>query len=261
MAQVGRRAYRQAQEAPWAAWDATDGAAGGGLGAALRLGEVPRAALVAIAVLAVTSVALGAVLFDRLSDGSFTVAVSDAQEEVREDGEADAAAQGSPEVDGAAPQAEGDVDTGGPALRVHVAGAVAAPGVYGLDEGARVLDAVEAAGGFADDADPSALNLAEPLTDGCKVTVPAVGQQVAGVSEASAVEPASSGSAAADATVNINTAGVEELQELPGVGEATAEAIVRDREQNGPFSSPEDIMRVSGIGEKKFERMRDMVSV
>lgn len=138
-------------------------------------------------------------------------------------------------------------------LIVHVDGAVASPGVYGLPEGARVGDAVDAAGGLAEGADTTALNLAAPLSDGQKVLVPIEGEAGgAGAQE---------GSGTGAGLVNLNTAGVEDLDELPGVGEATARAIVEDRELNGPFSAPEDLMRVSGIGEKKFARLEGMVCV
>lgn len=138
---------------------------------------------------------------------------------------------------------------------VHVDGAVSAPGVYELAEGDRVRDAVEAAGGLAEGADTSQMNLAATVADGEKVHVPVVGETVA-------APPGGTGSAGAvPGPVNINTADVEELDTLPGVGEATAQAIVEDRERNGPFASPEDLMRVSGIGERKFERLEGLVCV
>lgn len=140
-------------------------------------------------------------------------------------------------------------------LVVHVDGMVGMPGVYELAEGARVSDAVTAAGGLAGGADTSSLNLAAPLADGEKVHVPREGETLA---------PGVSDEAADDATtgpINLNAATAEELDALPGVGEATARAIVEDREANGPFTTPEDLMRVSGIGEKKFERIRGLVCV
>ena len=137
---------------------------------------------------------------------------------------------------------------------VHVDGAVGAPGVYELKAGARVGEAVDAAGGLADDADTSTLNLAAEVADGEKVYVPHEGEPAPAEGDGSA----SGGSAS---PVNINTAGVEELDELPGVGEATARAIVEDRETNGPFSTPEDLMRVSGIGEKKFAKLEGSICV
>lgn len=148
-------------------------------------------------------------------------------------------------------------------LVVHVDGAVAAPGVYELPAGSRADDAVRAAGGLAEGADTSALNLAAPVSDGEKVHVPREGEDAP-----AATSPTSSGEAAGAATgaaaqplVNINTASAEELDVLPGVGPATAVAIVEDREANGPFSSPEDLMRVSGIGEKKYARLEAMICV
>lgn len=158
----------------------------------------------------------------------------------------------------AAPQAdEGSREEPVPVV-VHVDGAVASPGVYELaGEGVRVGDAVEAAGGLLDEADLSTVNLAAPVHDGEKVHVPAEGEEPAVVAEAAVGGSAPAG----DGTVDINTAGLEELMALPGVGEATAAAIIEDRERLGPFDSPEDIMRVSGIGEKKFERMREKIRV
>lgn len=145
---------------------------------------------------------------------------------------------------------------------VHVDGAVASPGVYALlMEDPRVEDAVEAAGGLAEGADTTTLNLAAPVADGTKVHVPAEGE----AAQAAPGEAASAaGTAAAPGSgglVNINTADAAALQTLPGVGEATASAIIQDREQNGPFSSTEDLMRVSGIGEKKFAKVRDLICV
>ena len=147
---------------------------------------------------------------------------------------------------------------------VHVDGAVKKPGVYELDlpEGARVADVVDAAGGLSKDADTTSLNLAACVEDAMKVHVPAKGEAV-GTSqpETSQAAAANSPSRVSTGLININTASSEQLDDLPGVGEATANAIVRDREANGPYKSPEDLMRVSGIGEKKFEKMKDKICV
>lgn len=145
-------------------------------------------------------------------------------------------------------------DEGAKTLVVHVDGAVENPGVYELDPGARVADAVLSAGGLAEGADTSSVNLASLLSDGQKVHVPIEGEPVSGVSGGGA-------EAGEGALVNLNLATVEELDGLPGIGEATARAIVEDREQNGPFGSPEDLMRVSGIGEKKFAKLEAMICV
>ncbi len=148
---------------------------------------------------------------------------------------------------------------------VHVDGRVAAPGVYELVEGvARVNDAILAAGGLTAEADTSTLNLASKVTDGQKIYVPAVGeQQVAAEAEgATAVSASGSGGASsAGALININLATADELQTLSGVGEATAKAIIEDRQNNGQFTCVEDLMRVPGIGEKKFEKIRDRICV
>lgn len=146
---------------------------------------------------------------------------------------------------------------------VHVDGAVAAPGVYVLAEGSRVNDAVLAAGGLTEEADTSTTNLAAPVTDGAKVHVPTEGELAApvavGEDSSGAVSPGSG--SATSGLVNINTAASAELQTLSGVGEATAQSIIEDRESNGPFASPEDLMRVSGIGEKKFAKIKDHICV
>ncbi len=142
------------------------------------------------------------------------------------------------------------------ALVVHVAGAVTAPGLVEVPAGARVADAVAAAGGFSPDADRSALNLAEPLADGVRVLVPRVGE-VAVVPGISGAGPERS----VDRPIDLNRATADQLDELPGVGPATAAAIVEHRERNGPFASVEDLESVPGIGPAKLERIRDHVSV
>ncbi len=151
-----------------------------------------------------------------------------------------------------------------PSMVVHVDGMVASPGVYRLQgDSLRVHDAVEAAGGLAEGADTSHMNLAEPLADGEKVHVPAMGEQDADdqAQESGATGAGGSVSPSSGGIVNINTATVAELTALPGVGEATAAEIIRDREANGAFRSVEDLMRVSGIGEKKFAKLKDRIRV
>jgi competence protein ComEA len=144
-------------------------------------------------------------------------------------------------------------------LVVHVAGAVAAPGVYELPGAARAADAVTAAGGATADAELDALNLAAPLQDGERVYVPIVGEPLPPPA------PVSPGSANAPALppgpVNVNRAAAEELQGLPGVGPATAQAIVADREANGPFASVDELERVRGIGPAKLAVIRPLVTV
>lgn len=148
-------------------------------------------------------------------------------------------------------------DSAAPAVFVHVTGAVNAPGVYELIEGARVTDAVEKAGGFSEGAATDSLNLARVLLDGEQVVVPTIDQ----VAQSEAVASAGQTTTDSSAKVNINTATLDQLDALPGIGQATAEKIIADREANGPFSSPEDLKRVSGIGDKKYEELADMISV
>jgi competence protein ComEA len=137
---------------------------------------------------------------------------------------------------------------------VDVAGWVREPGVYEFTEGARVIDAIDAAGGARPGALLQALNLAAPLADGTQVLVPREGQE--GVAP-----PPVSGGAVAGGLVNVNTATATELEELPGIGEVIAQAIVDYRTENGPFASVDQLLDVSGIGDATLEDIRDLVSV
>jgi competence protein ComEA len=140
---------------------------------------------------------------------------------------------------------------------VHVAGAVAEPGVYELPSGSRVHVAIDAAGGPLPKARPSALNLAAPLVDGERIYVPRVGEDVP-----VAVDEGTSGpDSAPSGPVDVNHATVDQLDELPGIGPATATAIVDHREQNGPFATVDDLEAVRGIGPAKLDAIRDLVSV
>lgn len=137
---------------------------------------------------------------------------------------------------------------------VHVAGAVTAPGVYRLPTGSRVVDAVQSAGGLTADAQPDAVNLAALLGDGERVYVPRVGEVVPVVSLAA------TGSTAPPGPIDINRASADELDALPGVGPATAAAIVAFRDQHGPFGSVDDLADVRGIGPAKLEALRGLVT-
>jgi competence protein ComEA len=150
-------------------------------------------------------------------------------------------------------------------LVVHVAGEVKNPGVYTLPNGARMIDAVTAAGGATARADLEVINLAMPLTDSSQIYVPAKG--VAAHPTFARPQPGINGVASgsnnvsASGLVNINRASADELDSLPGVGPSTAQAIVDFRVAHGPFGSPEDLMNVKGIGPAKFEAMRKLVGV
>jgi competence protein ComEA len=140
---------------------------------------------------------------------------------------------------------------------VYVAGAVARPGVYPVGAGARVADAVGAAGGTTPEADLDPLNLAARLSDGDRIFVPRKGQAPPPV-----VGPGPTGGGSTPSgPVNLNTATAEQLEALSGVGPATAHAIVTWRQQHGRFRSVQDLLQVRGIGPAKLESLRDQVTV
>jgi competence protein ComEA len=143
---------------------------------------------------------------------------------------------------------------------VQVAGAVRRPGVYEMPPESRVFQAIDKAGGFTPDADEQAITLAACLSDGCRVYVPRVGETAAGASVP--VEPTGGApGAAAAGPLSINSAGVEELDSLPGIGPAIAQDIVTYREANGPFASVDELTEVPGIGPSKLEQLRPLVTL
>ena len=141
-----------------------------------------------------------------------------------------------------------------PRLTVHVVGAVRRPGLYRFDEGSRVADAVERAGGAARKADLSAINLAAPLADGLQVVVPRRMPVAGGAGAAASTAPVPSG------PLRLNTATAEQLDELPGVGPVMAQKIIDYREQNGAFTSVDELDAVPGIGPARLETLRDLVA-
>lgn len=169
---------------------------------------------------------------------------------------------------------------------VHVCGAVASPGVYEMPAGSRVYEAVEKAGGFAEDADCSYVNQAQCLTDGIKLIIPTIeqaktllagGSVMIGIVESSDAAQQTGGvqgivfdsadtggviqSEAADGKININTASEAELCNIPGIGSTRAAAIVAYRQESGGFQKIEDIMNVSGIKEGTYNKIKDKIKV
>lgn len=149
---------------------------------------------------------------------------------------------------------------------VDVVGAVVRPGVHELPAASRVADAIDAAGGFTADADRIRLNLAEPVTDGSRVWVPAIGESsrpdlvpVAGGS--GEVSGADGGRGTGSGTVDINTADAGSLETLPGIGPSLAAAIVEHRRRHGPFATVDNLIDVSGIGPVKLEQIRPRATV
>lgn len=146
---------------------------------------------------------------------------------------------------------------------VHISGEVVSPGVVELPEGSRAFDAIEAAGGFTDSALPESLNLAREVQDGEQLYVLSL------EGSAGEMQPSVQGFASAEegssplpnGLINVNTANQDALESLPGIGSRTAEKIIKERETNGLFASVEDLKRVSGIGDKKLESLREHICV
>lgn len=153
----------------------------------------------------------------------------------------------------------GQETAAGEKICIHVCGAVKQPGVYELQAGDRVYEAVEQAGGFTQEADQNYVNQAQTLQDGMKLYIPTVEEsaELGG----SMTETENAGQAVSDGRVNINTASESELCSIPGIGTTRAKAIVAYREQHGAFQTAEDIMKVSGIKEGTYEKIRDSITV
>lgn len=162
-------------------------------------------------------------------------------------------------------------------LVVHICGAVSAPGVYELPAGSRIIDAVEAGGGFLPEADEACCNLAEEIVDGCQIYIMTKSESCAdGQTEKKAgiqTSPDSdmqttdrnvrsnSAPTLENGLVNLNTADVAALMTLPGIGESRAKAIISYREQHGAFAQIEDIMKISGIKQAAFSKIKDKITV
>lgn len=152
-------------------------------------------------------------------------------------------------------QAESDGKTAAAQIYVDIGGQVKNPGVYTVKEGTRVFEVIEKAGGLTEDASIEQINQAEAVTDGQKIVIPSSEDVQQSLMPQTASGKDSSG------LVNINSADSQTLQEIPGVGPATAEKIIAYRTENGRFSSIEDLKNVSGIGDKTFEKMKDKITV
>ena len=162
-------------------------------------------------------------------------------------------------------------------LVVHICGAVSAPGVYELPAGSRIIDAVEAGGGFLPEADEACCNLAEEIVDGCQIyimtksesctdgqTEKKAGIQTSPYGDMQTTDRnvrSNSTTALDNGLVNLNTADVAALMTLPGIGESRAKAIISYREQHGAFAQIEDIMKISGIKQAAFSKIKDKITV
>lgn len=164
-----------------------------------------------------------------------------------------------------------------PTLVVHICGAVSAPGVYELPAGSRIIDAVEAGGGFLPEADEACCNLAEEIVDGCQIyimtktescsdgqTEKKAGIQTSPDGDLQTTDRnvrSNSAPALDSGLVNLNTADAAALMTLPGIGESRAKAIISYREQHGAFVKIEDIMKISGIKQAAFSKIKDKITV
>ena len=148
-----------------------------------------------------------------------------------------------------------------PAFVVHVCGEVANPGIYELPAGSRIYEAVKAAGGFTENAEEESVNLASPIEDGVQIRIYSKDEAetlAAGAAPFDGFEASGEGK---EPVVNLNTATKEELMTLSGIGESRAEDIIRYREENGGFQNIEDIMKVSGIKDAAFQKIKDRITV
>ncbi|WP_409301796.1 helix-hairpin-helix domain-containing protein [Peribacillus sp. SCS-155] len=148
-------------------------------------------------------------------------------------------------------------------LKVDVKGAVKSPGVYIAKQGDRIIDLVKQAGNFKSNADTNRVNLAQLVEDQMVIYVPAIGEEETTIAELNQALPgdAQQNEGSRGALIDLNTATPDDLDALPGIGPARATTIVEYREQNGPFKAVEELKNISGIGDKTFEKLRDMITV
>lgn len=139
-------------------------------------------------------------------------------------------------------------------IRIHVTGAVNIPGVYTLPETARLEDAINAANGLQEKADPQSLNLAAELVNGQRIFIPQLQEATLATDERGL-------NFGAISLININTASIKELEELPGIGEVKAQAIIDYRQQNGLFTSLQDLMKVEGISQSLYEKLEGLITL
>lgn len=144
---------------------------------------------------------------------------------------------------------------------LYLTGCVARPGIVYVDGHARLAEAIEAVGGFTADADTASINLAREVVDGEQVHIPRVGENAGIESAAPGSSMATSGPTAAGGKVNLNSASLSDLMSLTGIGEAKASKIIQYRDEHGPFKAVDDLAKVTGIGEKTVDALRDSICV
>lgn len=196
-----------------------------------------------ITIIAIAAVLLGGILFNVTREEKIKI----------EKTSADGLSSGTGEIPCETPGSltETSEEDGEGTIFAFACGEVSEPGVYEVKAGSRINDLIVAAGGFTEDACRDYVNLAEPLYDGEKVRIPSLKE----VEEGLPLSDESSG------IVNINTAGIDELMTLPGIGESKAGAIIKYRNEHGRYSCGEDLMNVGGIGESTYETLKDLITV
>lgn len=140
---------------------------------------------------------------------------------------------------------------------VDIKGAVRYPGVYSVSANYRIVDAIQVAGGYLENADPTQINLAQKVQDEMIIYVPIIGESEWPLSSEIVTNNASSSSG----KININNAKLEDLTQLTGIGPSKAQAIIEYREKNGPFKSIDDLKNVTGIGDKTYEKLKDEIEI
>ncbi len=187
-------------------------------------------------------------------DNTFSTGVEGSEADAETDVQSVADTQAQDQQQNGIDTVDGEEDT----ICVFVCGEVVSPGVYYFPDGARKVDAVEAAGGFTEEANTDYVNLAELLTDEMQLYIPALGEETG----SSGTESATTEAQAANAgKINLNTATAAQLCELSGIGESKAEAILQYREENGGFQTVDELTQVSGIGDSTLEKIRDYIYV
>ena len=220
------------------------------LRAKLGLAHMGKPALIGLtALLVMVAVTAGRMIIDTAT--ATEIALEPAETLIEES----SASSSSEKSDGS------EADTKQGTCFVHVSGAVRNAGLVEVSAGGRVADALEAAGGPTEDACVEAVNLARFVQDGEHIHLPTIEESESGVQAVESEALVNPQKAAPTGKVNINRASAEELEALPGIGPATAQKIVADRESAGPFETPEDLTRVSGIGEKKYASIADLICV
>ncbi|OXS80466.1 helix-hairpin-helix domain-containing protein [Domibacillus enclensis] len=146
-------------------------------------------------------------------------------------------------------------------VAIDVKGAVSMPGIYMMNSDERVNDAINRAGGLLEQADAAAINLAQKVQDEMVIYVPAKGEEAPVIQTAVPNSSSAAGTSSEAELINLNSADSAGLQELPGIGESKAQAILDYRETEGPFQSIEDLKNISGIGDKTFEKLAPLITI